>query len=381
MGVCKFRITGGFPERFLNLCSRNSLPIWDIRREEDIFYAKVIAKNYKRLPVIAKKTGVSIRIVKKTGMPFIAMPYKKRAGFLLGFCLFICMMWFMSQFVWFVTYKDMPEDIKASIVSEADLMGIKPGVLKRSIDAREAMSELQLKIPNISWIAVNTMGCAVEIDARQYDAYYNEVKEGEACNIVAAKTGIIEAVEPLMGNAEVKKGDVVVKGDLLINGVTENDKGGVDMVHSKGRVYARTSYQFIEEIPFYFEQPHFTGRVVYIKRVVLFGFDVPLYFGKKPEGTFEKDVAEHALTIGNTSFPFIYTDEKWYEKKNMFSIISAEKAENIGRERIEQKIAELGNAEITERIDNCEVKDDRVIVTVEISAVEDIARKEPILFE
>ena len=42
------------------------------------------------------------------------------------------------------------------------------------------------------------------------------------CNIVASQDGTIMGIEATVGVAEVRSGDAVLKGDLLISGITEN---------------------------------------------------------------------------------------------------------------------------------------------------------------
>ena len=57
----------------------------------------------------------------------------------------------------------------------------------------------------------------------------------EYCNIVADKAGVITKINAQTGTANVKVGDTVNVGDVLINGWMEGKYTGIRYVHSKRR--------------------------------------------------------------------------------------------------------------------------------------------------
>ena len=69
-GYIEFRAEGGFPERFINLCSVNEIFVWDIRHEKDCFFGCMGIDDYKKIKNIAQKSGTKIRVEKKVGLPF-----------------------------------------------------------------------------------------------------------------------------------------------------------------------------------------------------------------------------------------------------------------------------------------------------------------------
>lgn len=73
-GTVLFKLTGGFSERFINLCGRGGIPLWDFTAHPLGFSAHTTAKGYKRMRPYAKKTGVKIRIQRKEGVPLPPTP-------------------------------------------------------------------------------------------------------------------------------------------------------------------------------------------------------------------------------------------------------------------------------------------------------------------
>lgn len=45
-GYVRFRAKGGFPERFINLCSKENIPLWDISGSKGEMYAKTTIRGY-----------------------------------------------------------------------------------------------------------------------------------------------------------------------------------------------------------------------------------------------------------------------------------------------------------------------------------------------
>ena len=68
------------------------------------------------------------------------------------------------------------------------------------------------------------------------------VDEDEYCNIVSDKNGVITKINAQSGTANVKVGDTISEGDILINGWMEGKYTGVRYVHAKGEIEARVWY-------------------------------------------------------------------------------------------------------------------------------------------
>ena len=84
--VC-IRVSGFSPERFMNLCGNRNILLWNIRKEEDVYYMCLSIAGFYRLKPIVKKTGTKVAIVKRCGLPFFMPGMWKRKIFILGFLL------------------------------------------------------------------------------------------------------------------------------------------------------------------------------------------------------------------------------------------------------------------------------------------------------
>ena len=80
------------------------------------------------------------------------------------------------------------------------------------------------------------------------DAKPEIIDDTEYCNIVSDKIGVITKINAQNGTANVKVGDTVNAGTILINGWLEGKYTGIRYVHAKGEIEAKiwhTKYQFI----------------------------------------------------------------------------------------------------------------------------------------
>ena len=107
----------------------------------------------------------------------------------------------------------------------------------------------------------------------------NDDGNGTPTNLVAACDGKIVRVETASGRTEVRAGESVKKGQLLVNGVLEIGKEGERgylPVRSRARVYAETEVRLEAVIPFETVEKTFTGRKNLSKSINFFGKTIKL---------------------------------------------------------------------------------------------------------
>ena len=86
---------------------------------------------------------------------------------------------------------------------------------------------------------MNVEGCEAVVVVRQREEKPQVGKSAAPANILAEKAGIITEVTATGGTPQVKTGDLVTSGQLLISGVTNLDTT-LMLSRAEGEVYART---------------------------------------------------------------------------------------------------------------------------------------------
>jgi len=70
-------VEGYFLEKFVNICTRRQILLWDIQRDRNSkMTLKVSIRGFKMLKPVAKKTGCRVKILEKRGLPFLLNRYR-----------------------------------------------------------------------------------------------------------------------------------------------------------------------------------------------------------------------------------------------------------------------------------------------------------------
>ena len=82
--VC-FTASGGFAERFINVCTAKGIQLWGIRKKSYGLTACTTIEGYKKIINAARASGMKVRIKKKVGLPFVIRKYESHTGLFVGF--------------------------------------------------------------------------------------------------------------------------------------------------------------------------------------------------------------------------------------------------------------------------------------------------------
>lgn len=304
-GYVIFTCSGGFPERFINLCSLNGISLWDVRSAGGILTAKTTIRCYKNIRPCVRKSGMKIKIKKKHGFPFFIKPYIQRKGIAAGMILSAVMLIFLCSCVWTI---DVTGNIKFTddqILSIAENYGIYPGAFKRNIDAKEIKTDIKSKIKGISWFSVNANGAFISLEVTESKGSDEIIDLTTPCNIVSGIDGELLSLEPHAGSPCIKPGNAVTKGDLLISGVMEKTDGTPYFVHARGTAVIRTNRNISLSIPYNTNVKKFSD-IKKIYTVSLFGLNIPLGFDNSSD---IRIIRRAMLDFRNTALPVgIITD-------------------------------------------------------------------------
>lgn len=238
LGYINFRAFGGFSDRFLNLCTRDGIPLWNIKNVKGNISATTTINGYFAIRGPAKKSGMRVMAVEKKGLIFFLKRNKVRVGLLIGAIVFACFILLLSQFVWSISLVgniDLEEDY---LLAQFEKYGVKVGASISSIDDNDIAQKVVSEVPELSWAAVNRKGTVVVIEVREKTPAPEKYDNSIPTNLIADENGLILSIDVLSGVEEIKPGSAVTKGDLLINGVITYADGREKLVHADGYVKA-----------------------------------------------------------------------------------------------------------------------------------------------
>ena len=298
LGYVSFSASSGFPERFINLCRLNKIPLNNLRCNGSVLTAQTDCNSYKRIRPIAKKSGMRVRITAKHGLYFFLKKHRHRFGLIVGASLCLFCVVFLSTRIWRIEVTGNVRVPSEEITSVFASLGVCEGARAASINATATEDAALRKLPEISWININLSGCTAVIEVRETVKNPLSFQDSEPSNLVASRDGMILILRPFNGTAEASVGSPVLKGDLLISGIEENKDLTSDFCKAEGYVVAQTKRSSDFSMNQSFRAQKKTESKTSATLHFLF-FDIPL--GKKTNGFCETTnllIDETVLPLG-----------------------------------------------------------------------------------
>lgn len=379
-GFVKIHITGKYTERFINICAKRNIYIWNIKRKADgLLEACVSVQAFEMAEAIAADAEVEVEEVDRGGLPVLVRKILARSGLMAGFLIASMLFFWMTGRVWHIEIAEssIPEN---ELREQLKKSGIDIGVKLSDIDTRKLQARMMNLNPGIEWIWAEKSGTKIFVDLRERVTKPETVNIDEPCNLVSTHAGKVTFAMIKEGRAMVSAGMNVSKGQLLAGGVLGSSVVGARGVHSQGSVMAdvmiKKSGDYLLEI----EKEVLTGREQ--KRfAVCFGqkeFGLPVKYKGFENKTTQTE--KYPLRIGDIYFPVAViknTDRESITKKVKLNKENVVKdAENYMDELLQK---EVGSGTIIERYFFVEDIDEKTVrVRMEALCNMEIAQKQPI---
>ena len=260
-GYIRVTVDGYYIERFINICTTNKILIWNLKREKGVkLHLNIGIQDFYRAIEISKKVKCRMKIEKKRGIPFIINKYRKRKTFLLSLIIILVGLYISSNYIWNIEIRTEDNLQLDNIEQDIEEVGLKTGMRKSQVDVEDIVNKIRLKRNDISWIGINLKGTNAIVKVVKAKEAPEIINEKDYCNIVAEKGGIITKIIAQNGTAQVKVGDKVETGQVLIQGIMEGKYTGIRYVHSLGEVKAVVQYTKTVQIPLKEEKKVETGN-------------------------------------------------------------------------------------------------------------------------
>ncbi|MCH5265279.1 MAG: sporulation protein YqfD [Lachnospiraceae bacterium] len=345
--VC--RSENGSWERFMNMCRHHNIRMWNIRREEAVYF-HIYASEFRKLIPLAGKTRVRPHLTQKKGLPFWLHEMKKNWTFYSGFLLFLVLLQILSSFVWEITYNGQSSYSRETLEKTVEEMQVYPGMKRSRLDCDAIEKKLREIYPDISWVSAEEVGSVLKISIKEGKKTITHEKAAAPEHLTARYNGVVQDIMVNRGTAKVKKGQKVKKGDILISGVVpvtdDSDQVTEKMtVAAKGEVTLLVEREFSEEFPLDYQKKVYTGRRLYLYDVELgsqfFSIKNPL---KQLDKSCKYDIISTVRTdrlIHPLSFPVKVTEREYREYQIQEAVYTREELKEAGMKRYQQILGEL----------------------------------------
>lgn len=305
-GFLRVTLTGSSPERFLNLCIRKNILIWNLcpNKEAGGYDFCISLKGFRASKDLLKKTHTSMKIQKKCGVPFFLHRYRARKLFLIGILLCILLLWNCSKYIWKIEVNGVSQLSQDIILTWLDEKEASFGTKKGQIDCAAIEAALRSDFDVIAWTSVKMEGTKLTVDIQEslpQDEAQTLPSEG-AWDLVAAEDATIASIFTRQGTPQVEKGTVVTKGAILISGRLDimDDNGEVAdyrYVVSDGDVTGTVTREYRYSFSRDYEKKVYTGEQDTAYTLQVGSIRIPLKKADQSYSACETVVTDHQLEL------------------------------------------------------------------------------------
>ena len=248
-GYLNIYVEGFFIERFINICLSKRIMLWSLTRENSTsLNAKISVGDFKKIKEAVKKSKCKLKLKDKKGLPFLLKRYRKRKIFAITLLVIAIFIFGLTRFIWNIDIVCDGNINKEEILKILEESNVKLGTYIKSVNIDKLVNYICLKREDVSWSGVEIKGTNLIVKLIMSEDKISEIQSDEPCNIVSNKDGVILKISSQNGTQRVYEGDVIKKGDLLVEGVMEGKYTGKRYVHAEAMVWAKVWYVKEEEM-------------------------------------------------------------------------------------------------------------------------------------
>ncbi len=377
-GTVTFRAEGGLCERFLSLLREADPPleVWDVRRTDCAVTVRCRAADYARVRPFARRTGTRVRSIDKRGLPFTVRPFQKRLGLLVGIAAAVALYMVLASRIWIVDIGVDDPLLAARLKTQLASWGVAPGKSANDVDVASIRMKAIAENKEINQLSLYFDGSIARVGVQlQKDSAVPP--DSTPANIIAAADGRIISMQTTVGRQMVMVGEAVVKGDLLVCGAVETEKGTL-LRRASAVVLAETTREFEERISLTELLPC-EGRVIEQPSLRILGWRLPLYSQTAFDDTWTVTTAKRFLTLFGTTLPVGIESDVYTERTHVAVTHTKAAAEQLARKRLESRAAEaLLHADIRDVAWEGVWQEDVYCLRAVYQCVEDIASQIPL---
>ena len=259
-GHVEIRVCGKETERFLNLCRARKIVLYEIIREEDgSLRCVLLARDFRQLFPVRRKTGVRIHILKKNGLPFFLAKSRKRKAFFLGLFFCVILLAMFSGRIWNIHIDGNLKNTTPEILDFLQEEGIAHGMRRSEVDCSAIAAAVRENYSDIAWVSARIEGTQLILEIKEGSFPGETEQEETPCSIEADEEGVIVKMITRTGVPQMKPGDICEKGELLVLGRLDirNDSQEViryDYVHADADIYIKRNLSYYAELPVEYEE-------------------------------------------------------------------------------------------------------------------------------
>lgn len=382
-------IEGPGTERFFNIAAQRELELCEIRRDPytGVTTFRTTADDYRKMKSVARKTGVRLRIREKNGLPFWLYRNRKRKLAAAGLAGFFVLLYVCSLYVWDISFEGNRRFTDEMLLHYMETIPVACGMKKSEISCENLEESLRSRFPEITWASAELKGTRLVVHIRENETILSpEVPDESPCDLSASREGTVVKTVVRSGISQVKAGDQVTEGSLLVSGTIPilDDSGTLvnsHKVRADAEIYAMTAHTYETTLSRTRTEKASTGRT---RKGIFFRILDHSFLFLLPAGNgehWEFFMEQHQLKLSENFYLPVYgsviTAREYIPYEKALTEEEIRRAADEYEREYMEKLGEKG-IQIIGNDDKIETDSSGIRITGTVTVVEDIAAAVPI---
>ena len=221
-GYIQVRLISESSERFLNACCNQKIYLWGVISETTGCTFNMYTKDFKKIKNILRTTHSKIQILEKNGFPFMMNHYKKHQLFVAGALVCLILIFIFSNILWSIQITGNQTCTTETLLKYLEDENIRIGIPIRKINCSEIAANIRRQYDEIIWVSASIEGTYLKLNIKENASNKSTTSQNpppsKAMDLIADSDCIIKKIVTRSGIPQVKPGDYVKKGSILISG-------------------------------------------------------------------------------------------------------------------------------------------------------------------
>ena len=318
-------------ERLIRQAGEAGISLARLKRRGRRMTALVAENQLPALQEMAQKGGWSLTCGRRHGLGRLLDMLRDRRVLAVCAIAALLVLALATQLMWQVEIRDAGV-YEADIRLYLDEVGIRPVMWRSRVDTAALRDALEWRYPRVAWFECGWRGMTLAITAIQGTAQGETVTHLGSGDVVAARDGIVSSVVTMAGTPQVKAGDIVREGQVLILGQERTAQEETRPVMARGTVLARVWDSAAARLSAVEAQTAYTGREQEALTVRCPWFDL---WPMAPSGFERQDVRVSETPLGGVFLPL------WVRRETRMEAEVTVRPREEGQLRAEAAVAAL----------------------------------------
>ncbi|MBD5159998.1 MAG: sporulation protein YqfD [Ruminococcus sp.] len=302
-GCVRINASGKNLYKFINALHDSDVDCFGQYCRNDVFYAEIYRRDLKEVQEIAENLNIEMTSFEYDTISSTVIRHKKRFGIIAGIIFVTAISLYFSGIIMTIEIQGNSKVSDSTIITALEQLNIKQGTPIKDINFPYCENELRLMIDDVAWAGMHITGNRVVVEVTEIVEKPEMINDRIPCNVVSSQDAYITYTSIYDGQLMHKVGDYVPRGTMLINGVTKDETGHVNLHHAMGKITGTYEETVTFEGNYKIRQYNPTGETFSQKTLKLFSFEIPVSFGKNKFENFTTEENEKYLKVLGKTIP------------------------------------------------------------------------------